>query len=99
AMLTGPTRVLASFLVIAQRTQASVERVFALIDTRSRMEDGTESVEGQIIGLDVEKMSFHYDNGNRILNEISFSIHAGETVAVVGASGSGKSTLLMLLAR
>lgn len=99
AMLTGPTRVLASFLVIAQRTQASVERVFALIDTRSRMEDGTESVEGQIIGLNVEKMSFHYDNGNRILNEISFSIHAGETVAVVGASGSGKSTLLMLLAR
>ncbi|EBT2375285.1 ABC transporter ATP-binding protein [Salmonella enterica] len=99
AMLTGPTRVLASFLVIAQRTQASVERVFALIDTRSLMEDGTESVEGQIIGLDVEKMSFHYDNGSRILNEISFSIHAGKTVAVVGASGSGKSTLLMLLAR
>ncbi len=30
------------------------ERVFALIDARSRMEDGTESVEGQIIGLDVE---------------------------------------------
>ncbi|EMB0907386.1 salmochelin/enterobactin export ABC transporter IroC [Escherichia coli] len=100
AMLTGPTRVLASFLVIAQRTQASVERVFALIDTRSQMEDGTESINSQVVGLELENMSFDYHHGDRhILSDISFSLRAGETVAVVGASGSGKSTLLMLLAR
>ncbi len=51
AMLTGPTRVLASFWLSHSAQEKSVERVFALIDTRSRMEDGTESVEGQIIGL------------------------------------------------
>ncbi|WP_163364258.1 ABC transporter ATP-binding protein, partial [Klebsiella aerogenes] len=73
AMLTGPTRVLASFLVIAQRTQASVERVFALIDTRSQMEDGTEAVNGQVIGLQLENMSFEYRGGRRILSDVSFS--------------------------
>ena len=100
AMLTGPTRVLASFLVIAQRTQASVERVFALIDTRSQMEDGTESINSQVVGLELENMSFDYHHGDRhILSNISFSLRAGETVAVVGASGSGKSTLIKLLLR
>ena len=73
-MLTGPTRVLASFLVIAQRTQASVERVFALIDTRSQMEDGTESINSQVVGLELENMSFDYHHGDRhILSDISFS--------------------------
>jgi ATP-binding cassette subfamily B salmochelin/enterobactin exporter len=99
AMLTGPTRVLATFLVIGQRTRAPVERVFSLIDTRPQMQDGTQSVAGKVVGLRLEQVGFTYSSGTRVLRDISFSLEAGETVAVVGASGSGKSTLLMLLAR
>ncbi|NIF24567.1 salmochelin/enterobactin export ABC transporter IroC [Candidatus Pantoea multigeneris] len=100
AMLTGPTRVLASYLVIVQRTRASVERVFTLIDTQPQMQDGTQTVAGQVTGLTLEQVGFHYSGGKKeVLQDISFSIQAGETLAVVGASGSGKSTLLMLLAR
>lgn len=99
AMLTGPTRVLASYLVIVQRTRAPVERVFALIDTEPTLQDGREAVQGRITGLSLDGVGFRYASGAQVLNDVSFTVKTGETVAIVGASGSGKSTLLMLLSR
>lgn len=47
--------------------------------------------------LKVEKLSFEYDEGAKVLDDISFSIHKGEMMAIVGTNGAGKSTLAKLI--
>jgi len=48
--------------------------------------------------LNVKNISFSYNNTRKILNNISFTVNKGETLAIVGASGTGKSTILRLIA-
>ncbi|MCX7560498.1 ABC transporter ATP-binding protein [Sulfitobacter sp. F26204] len=47
--------------------------------------------------LELNKVCFSYTRGNKVLNEVSFSVASGRTVGLVGESGSGKSTILKLL--
>jgi cobalt/nickel transport system ATP-binding protein len=47
--------------------------------------------------LEVKNLHFSYPDGHEAIKNISFTIHHGESVGIVGANGAGKSTLLMLL--
>jgi ABC-type multidrug transport system fused ATPase/permease subunit len=49
--------------------------------------------------IEFRRVSFAYQKGERVLSEVSFSVRAGETVAIVGATGAGKTSLLHLLER
>ena len=80
---------------------ADIEEMFLLLDQDPEIVDkpGAPPLEisGPVIRFD--KVSFHYDKERPILNNISFEVPAGKTIAVVGPSGAGKSTLSRLIYR
>ena len=83
-----------------QTSMVSAVRVFALIDERTYeplQEDGQAVVkEGNIR---FEHVCFSYDGKHPILDDISFSVNKGETIAFVGHTGSGKSSIINVLMR
>ena len=83
-----------------QTSMVSAGRVFALIDERTYeplQEDGQAVVkEGNIR---FEHVCFSYDGKHPILDDISFSVNKGETIAFVGHTGSGKSSIINVFMR
>ena len=73
----------------------SIDRVSEILDSESENENG-QSLSENINCIEFRNVSFGY-NKNIVLNNISFSIHQGEHVAIVGTSGVGKTTITGLL--
>lgn len=79
----------------------NMEKMFGLLDKKPEVQDVVEAEPLHVTGGAVafESVSFSYQPTRRILEQVSFTIPAGKTVALVGASGSGKSTIARLLFR
>ncbi|HVQ38026.1 MAG TPA: ABC transporter transmembrane domain-containing protein, partial [Pyrinomonadaceae bacterium] len=78
----------------------SAEHLAAVLDARPQIRSGSarlpETVRGDVV---FENVSFSYGASVKVLNNVSFSLKAGEMLGIVGPTGSGKSTLLNLLLR
>jgi len=79
----------------------ATERLFALLETEPALRDAPDAIDLPPIEghVRLEEVTFAYDEGNPVLEDISFDVSTGETVAFVGPSGAGKSTLMSLLPR
>ncbi|OOF47356.1 lipid ABC transporter permease/ATP-binding protein [Rodentibacter trehalosifermentans] len=83
-----------------QRGMAACQTLFAILDLETEKDKGSYKAEPAKGELEFKNVSFAYQGKNELaLNQISFNIPAGKTVALVGRSGSGKSTIANLVTR
>lgn len=80
---------------------AGAERVFEIMDTEPGIKDADDVIVMPKIKGEVEfsKVSFCYEDGVKVLDDVSFKIKPGETIALVGPTGAGKSTIVNLISR
>jgi len=84
-----------------KQAEASVDRVFELLAIRPTVEEKTNAITLPLVDGKVEyrHVSFAYQPGEPVLQDISLMAFPGEAIALVGASGAGKTTFVNLLPR
>lgn len=101
-------QVIMSFLMLAMifmmlpRAQVSANRVNEVLDTENSVKNGTLKTDktNEKGTVEFRNVSFKYPDAEEyLLNDISFKVNKGETVAFIGSTGSGKSTLINLVPR
>jgi ATP-binding cassette subfamily B protein len=99
--LFGPVQGLTNLYQTLDRASVSLETVFSILDSPERVTDrpGAETVTTLRGDVSFENVGFGYLAGRPVLTDISFRIHTGQTVALVGPSGGGKTSIASLLQR
>ena len=96
-----PVRAIGVLYAHVQTAIAAAERIFGLLDEVPEITDAPDAVEihaaeGHIA---FEKVTFGYEAGNPVLEEVSFDAQPGQMIAIVGPTGAGKTTMVNLLMR
>ena len=97
-LMAKPIRQLSNINIIVQKGLAAANEIFEQLDQDIETDLGEikDKIEGNI---EFNNVSFSYETGRQILNDINLSINKNETVAIVGKSGSGKTTIANLIPR
>lgn len=100
-ILFKPIDKISALLELYPKGMAGFKRFTELIDSEPDIEDAPDAIEVSSLKGDIrfQDVSFGYENKRTILNNMSFSIEAGKTVAFVGPSGAGKTTICSLIPR
>ena len=101
-MFFRPLRQLAEKFNMFQSAMAAAERIFNLMDQKSRLAEEYGPVKDRLDikgNICFKSVNFSYLEKQPVLKNVSFTIHQGERVALVGTTGSGKTTVIKLINR
>lgn len=100
-VMVMPVRMLAAFSIRFPNGIAGFKNFAEIMDTEPEIKDTPNATEVCSLRGDIryEDITFGYDENRHVLENVSLSVKAGETVAFVGTSGAGKTTLCSLLPR
>ncbi|PKK40158.1 Lipid A export ATP-binding/permease protein MsbA [Clostridiaceae bacterium JG1575] len=96
-----PVMFISNFYNTLITSLAAAERIFEILDTKADITDREGAavmppIDGRV---DFDHVSFFYEQGVPVLEDINFTAQAGERIALVGETGAGKTTIINLLAR
>lgn len=97
--IMSPVSALTSIPGTIQRGIVASERVFAVIDRKPTIVNGSETIESFTKEIRIENIEYSYIEERPVLKNISLTIPRSQKIAFVGASGSGKSTMIDLIIR
>ncbi|WP_425954631.1 ABC transporter ATP-binding protein [Xylanimonas sp. McL0601] len=100
-MFSQPLSQLGGMVAVVQSGTASAERVFQLLDEPEQEPDADDApapAEGEGV-IEFERVGFSYSPDAPLIEDLSFTVRPGQTVAIVGHTGAGKTTLVNLLMR
>ena len=99
--LYGPVNSLLNIQVDWIRSMAMFTRIFEYFDMKVEIDDKPDAkkLTGAKGEVAFEHVDFSYDGERKILQDINFTLHSGDCIAIVGPSGSGKSTIVNLIPR
>lgn len=100
-MVYRPVKIIAGLNTKLQEGMAAAERFYSVMDTKPSItnREGATALNVTAGAIAFEHVTFHYHEGSGGISDLSFTVPAGKTVALVGSSGAGKTTIMNLLLR